>query len=168
MRRPAVAYHPHEPSSLKGTRMRLIPAVSALACAWGVVAAAAVAAPSADPPDAGSAAPPAAWLDTPGADRWLGYSTYCWTTQCADYINPEMRDDLPTIAVRRGQVVRFRLGFIPTSLSLQVGGRSYELKPKQNAAWRVRGKGGVLVLFATAEGGDASYVAKLRVKAAKR
>jgi hypothetical protein len=100
--------------------------------------------------------------------RPLGYSTYCWTTQCADYINPEMRDDLPTIAVRRGQVVRFRLGFIPTSLSLQVGGRSYELKPKQNAAWRVRGKGGVLVLFATAEGGDASYVAKLRVKAAKR
>jgi hypothetical protein len=145
---------------------RLIPAVSALACAWGAFAAAAIAVPSGDPPDAGSAAPPAAWVDTPGADRWLGYSTYCWTTQCADYITPEMRTDLPRITVRRGQLVRFRLGFRPTTLNLQVGDRTYELEARTNAAWRVRGKGGVLVLFATAEGGDASYAAKLRVRAA--
>ncbi len=148
--------------------MRLTPAISALACAWGAFAAAAVAAPAGDPPDAGSAAPPAAWVDTPAADRWLAHSTYCWTTQCADYINPEMREDLPRIAVRRGQTVRFELGFEPTSLTLQVGVRSYELTPRQRATWRVRGKGGVLVLFATAEGGDASYVARLRVRAAKR
>jgi hypothetical protein len=148
--------------------MRLAPAISALACAWGAFAAAAVAAPAADPPDAGSAAPPAAWVDAPAGDRWLGYSTYCWTTMCADYINPEMRTDLPKIAVKRGQVVRFELGFAPKTLSLQVGTRTYRLKPRQSAAWRVKGKGGVLVLFATAEGGDASYVAKLRVKAATR
>ncbi len=147
---------------------RLAPAISALACAWGAFAAAAVAAPTADPPDAGSEAPPAAWVDTPAGDRWLGYSTYCWTTMCADYINPEMRKDLPKIVVKRGQVVRFELGFAPKTLSLQVGTRTYQLKPKQSAAWRVKGKGGVLVLFATAEGGDASYVAKLRVKAATR
>ncbi|MDX6554176.1 MAG: hypothetical protein QOD86_371 [Miltoncostaeaceae bacterium] len=145
---------------------RLIPAASALACAWGAFAAAAVAVPPGHPPDAGSAAPPAAWVDMPGTDRWLGYSTYCWTTQCADYINPEMRTDLPKITVTRGQVVRFRLGFAPKTLSLQVGDRSYDLHPRQNAAWRVRGKGGVLVLFATAERGDASYVARLRVRAA--
>ena len=155
--------------------MRLTPAISALACAWGAFAAAAVAAPAGDPPDAGSVAPPAAWVDTPAGDRWLGYSTYCWSSEgtnpggmCVDYISPEMREDLPKIAVRRGQVVRFELGFAPTSLSLQVGTRSYDLRPKQSAAWRVRGRGGVLVLFATADQGDASFVAKLRVKAAKR
>ena len=149
--------------------MRLTPAISALVCVWGAFAAAAVAAPAGDPPDAGSMAPPAAWVDAPAADRWLEYSTYCWTAMCADYINPEMRDDLPRIAARRGQVVRFQLGFTPTTLTLRVGAKSYELKPKQRAAWRVRGKGGVLVLFATAEGsGDASYVGKLRVRAARR
>lgn len=56
--------------------MRLTPAISALACAWGAFAAAAVAAPTADPPDAGSMAPPAAYVDTPAGDRWLGHSTY--------------------------------------------------------------------------------------------
>jgi hypothetical protein len=146
---------------------RLIPAVSALACAWGVFAAAAVAVPPGDPPGAGTMKPPPAWVDTPGADRWLAYSSFCWTSLCADYINPQMRGDLPAVAVRRGQVVRFRLGFAPKSLSLQVGDRSYELKPTRNAAWRVRGKGGVLVLFAAArKGGDASYAARLRVRAA--
>ena len=154
---------------------RLIPAATALACAWGVFAAAAVAVPPGHPPKLERLAPPPGYLDTQGTDRWLAYSTYCWNTGsppggiCVDYVNPDMRKDLPKITLTRGEVVRFQLEFAPTSITLQVGEQFYKLHPRQNAAWRVKGKGGVLVLFASdEEHGQASYTARIRIKAASR
>jgi hypothetical protein len=75
-----------------------------------------------------------------------------------------MRRDLPRIAVRPGEVITFHLGFVPRSLSLRVGARTYTLRSARTAAWRVRGRGGVVVLQAFAPRGDASYVARLAVR----
>jgi hypothetical protein len=129
-------------------------------------AATAAARPPAPAPDRGSLSPPRAWVATPAGDRWLAFSTSCWTTGCIDYVNPEMRRDLPRIAVRRGEVIRFHLGFAPRSLSLRVGTRTYTLRAGRTAAWRVRGRGGVLLLQAFGGKGDAGYVARLVIRAA--
>jgi hypothetical protein len=128
-------------------------------------AATAAARPAAPAPDRGSLSPPRAWVGTSAGDRWLAFSTSCWSAGCIDYVNPEMRRDLPRIAVRRGEVIRFHLGFAPRSLSLRAGGRAYPLRAARTAAWRVKGRGGVIVLQAFGPRGDASYVARLVIRA---
>jgi len=135
----------------------MVIALTAAACLGGVSAAAAR--PMAPAPSRGSLSPPLSWVDTAGADRWLAFSTSCWTRGCIDYIPPERRTDLPRIVVRRGERVVFRLGFTPRSLSLRVGRRSYPLPASAAASWRARA-GGVLALRAFGGRGDASYVAR--------
>lgn len=118
--------------------------------------------PPGAPPQRGGGPPPA-WLEKPGPDRWLAYSSYCWTIRgagmCADFIAPQMRSDLPRIRVVRGTPVRFHLGFRPIALQLsRVGGRTqWRLAPARASSWRIAGPG-VYTLFARVVGGDASYV----------
>jgi hypothetical protein len=118
-----------------------------------------------DPPPKQGSGPPPAWLEKPGTDRWLAYSTYCWTRGgtglCADFIAPQLRTDLPRIQVARGTGVRFHLGFRPTSLTLtRVGGRTWRLAPARVASWK-SARPGVYVLAADVVGGDASYAFRI-------
>jgi hypothetical protein len=117
------------------------------------------------PPPKQGGGPPPAWLEKQGTDRWLAYSTYCWTTggvgMCADFIPPQMRPDLPRIRIPRGTTARFHLGFRPTSLVLQrIGGRTWRLSPARAASWKAAGPG-VYMLQADAAAGDASYAFRI-------
>src|SRR5215831_18182394 len=70
--------------------------------------------------------PPAAHVVTSTGRHQLGYSSYCWTAKkrsvCADSIAPHCKGvaAAPMIRVRRGERVRFELGFVPRSVSLSV------------------------------------------------
>jgi hypothetical protein len=127
--------------------------------------------PSSPPPTLTdvSSAPPPAWVETEGGKYWLGFSTYCWESTCADYVAPECSSKhVPTIAVRRGETVRFHLGFQPTRLSIEFFRRTEptgreKLEPSQAASWAVP-HGGVIWLSADVERGDASYVACFRLR----
>ena len=116
--------------------------------------------PPGKPPKQGGGPPPA-WLEKPSTDRWLAYSSFCWRTMCADFIPPQMRTDLPRIAVASGTLVRFHLGCNPSSVELsRIGGRTWRLTPARVAAWKTRGRG-TYVLQLRAGPGDASYVFRL-------
>ena len=142
--------------------------VGALAALGGVAAAM----PGGPPPEPGPASPPPAWIDSAKGDHWLAYSSYCWTAgegsdpvaACVDFIPPEMRSELPSLRLRRGELVRFHLGFTPTEVSIQVGKRSFSLAATADPTWRVRGKGKFATLSVQAEGGSASYVTQIRIK----
>jgi hypothetical protein len=58
--------------------------------------------PPGPPPKRGDGPPPA-WLEKRGTDRWLAYSSFCWTTMCADFVAPQLRTDLPRIRLARGR-----------------------------------------------------------------
>jgi len=108
-------------------------------------------------------APPPAWIETARGDRWLAFSSFCWKTTCVDFIPPAMRPELPRIALRRGETVRFHLAFRPTSLRLLVGNRAFKLAARRVVAWRVSG-GGLAVLEARAAQGSTSYAARLSAR----
>jgi hypothetical protein len=131
------------------------------ACLVAIAAPVALALPPGPPPKQGSGPPPA-WLEKPGTDRWLAYSSYCWTTMCADFLPPNSRPDLPRIAVAPGTLVRFHLGFRPTSLQLERfgGGRTWRLARTRVSAWKVAAHG-IYVLDAHAAAGSASYVFRI-------
>ena len=122
----------------------------------------ALALPPGAPPQRGGGPPPA-WLEKPGPDRWLAYSSYCWTVRgagmCADFIAPQMRSDLPRIRVVRGTPVRFHLGFRPIALQLsRVGGRTpWRLAPARGQGVHTRCRD-LPRADARVVGGDASYV----------
>lgn len=128
-------------------------------------ACAADAAPKEPPPTVPGvqSAPPPAWIETRAGDRWLAFFSYCWTSTCIDSRPVEQRIDVPRIRVVRGELVRFHLGFRPTSLTLKVGTRSYRLQPARVASWRAAGAGGVLEVTGRMSGLRASYVARLVV-----
>jgi len=68
---------------------------------------------------------------------------------------------VPTVRVRRGETLRFELGFAPSSVQLSVHGRLRKLAVNRRPSWRVD-RSGVLTLFVRAKsGGDASYTACL-------
>jgi hypothetical protein len=72
--------------------------------------------------------------------------------------------DVPEIAVRSGEEVRFHLGFEPNSVVLTFFGTSVEqeeLSASATPAWRVQ-RDGAIAVFSTADGRDASYAACLR------
>jgi hypothetical protein len=111
--------------------------------------------------------PPAAWVVTSGGRVQLGYSSYCWMTErrsvCSDSIAPHCGKgpgSAPVVRLRRGERVRFELGFAPRSVSLSMGhGATQELAATRRPTWRAT-QTGPLVLFADAKtNGDASYVA---------
>jgi hypothetical protein len=160
----------------KGVEMRRTVTVAAVLGTLSGLGGVAVAAPNDPPPEPGPASPPPAWVDTAKGDHWLAYSGYCWTgpegsepiAACVDFIPPDMRPELPVLKLRRGEVVRFHLGFTPTKLSVQIGKRSFRLAATEAPTWRVRGKGTVVILSAEAESGSASYVARVRIKPPRR
>jgi hypothetical protein len=110
--------------------------------------------------------PPAAWLETERGSFWLGYSSYCWGTVCADFVAPSCAErHTPKISVRRGEAVTAHLGFSPTELGLSFflkngrpgAGAPLKLAPSRTPSWRVD-RDGAFSLFARVESGDASYV----------
>jgi hypothetical protein len=113
------------------------------------------------------AKPPKAWVVTLTGRHQLGFSTYCWSkggeSVCVDYLAPTCGGTAaaPTIFVRRGERVRFELGFTPRSVSVSVGrdGAAHELAPTRRPTWRAS-RAGPLSLFVDAKtNGDATYVA---------
>jgi hypothetical protein len=125
--------------------------------------------PTSPPPSlgVGTKGPPPAWIESRTRSWWLAYSSYCWSTTCADYLPPQGRSDLPLVSVRRGSLLRLHLGFVPgrVTVSIQRGRNqvSRHLPPRrvtQFAPWRT----GVLLIAVQVRGsGDASYVARIRL-----
>ena len=111
------------------------------------------------------ATPPPAYVIVDGVRRRLAQSSFCWRTTCADFVQARCGDGrTPTVRVRRGQRVRFRLGFDPTDVRLTYTGRLeviYRVRfaPRRTVTWRVRLFAGrdEYVLFARAPLGDTSY-----------
>jgi hypothetical protein len=125
----------------------------------------ALAAPPGPPPKPGGVpgAPPPAWIESGTAQKWLAYSSYCWTNRCVDYVSPEMRKDLPVLRIRRGQAVTVHLGFVPSQLSVSQGEKTRRLVPRRTATWRPAA--GVASIFAVRKaGGDASYALRIKVR----
>ncbi len=118
-------------------------------------------------PEHSKGSPPPAWIETSRAERWLAYSSYCWTTPtrglCADYIDPFRRTDLPRFGVGKGEVVRVHLGFLPTEAYVTIGKRTFRPEPSQILEVRVR-TSGVLVVHVYGRRGDAGYVGRFAVK----
>jgi hypothetical protein len=68
--------------------------------------------------------------------------------------------------LRRGETLRFHLGFRPTELSVTLFGAhgeamQHRLDLSRTPTWRVE-RAGAFSLFARAQSGDASYVACIR------
>lgn len=121
------------------------------------------------PPLAGlSDGPPPAWLETEGGSFWLGYSSYCWGTLCADFIPPSCEDakHTPKITLARGEIVTAQLAFEPTELGLSylaeegapTAEDQKEFVPSSTPSWRVE-RDGSFSLFARGKAGGATYVA---------
>ena len=115
-----------------------------------------------------AAAPPPAYVVTPTATIQLAQSSYCWENGCADYIRPRCGDGrTPTIRVRRGATIRFRLGFTPAQLSIGfIGAATGHARLPAAPATRYRvTRGGAFALFArTTNGRDTSYGGCLRLR----
>ncbi len=119
--------------------------------------------PPPKPPNAGG--PPPAWVETQANSAWLAYGSYCWKTACVDMIPPQSRPDLPAFVVMRGRTVRVHLGFTAKSVSVSLDKRAVRAKldaTKRIASWSAT-RGGMLTVSARAAG-DASYVARLRIR----
>jgi hypothetical protein len=119
--------------------------------------------PPPKPPNAGT--PPPAWIETQTKSAWLAYGGYCWKTSCVDMLPPDSRPDLPTFGVASGRTVRVHLGFIAKSINVSIDTRRIRasLDPaKRIVSWRAL-RGGILTVSGRAAG-DASYVARLRVR----
>jgi hypothetical protein len=120
-----------------------------------------------------SSRPPAAWLETEAGSFWLGYSSYCWTTACVDFVAPSCGDTehTPKITVRREELVTVHLGFEPTELALHyLSGNQIPraedqrtLELSRSPTWRAE-RDGPFSLFVRGKGGDASYVACFQFK----
>ena len=113
-------------------------------------------------------APPPAYATVGGKQHRLGQGSYCWSRVCADYAAPRCGDGrTPTIVARKGQLVRFRVGFRATELSLtflppRASPRPVELSTR-SPSWRVS-RGGVFLLFArSAKGWDSAWSGCLRI-----
>src|SRR5207247_9765523 len=129
------------------------------------------------PPSAGQLGtqhldPPPAWLETAAHSRWMAYSSYCWsaprastrTAVCADMAPPQSREDLPSLTVRRGAVVRIHLSFAPrevhVTLFRALSFKHYVLRPQRVLVWRAAGDG-VLSVDVRAAAGSVAYLLRL-------
>lgn len=123
------------------------------------------------PPQPLTVAPPPAWVEAPRGDSWLAYSTFSWNGFSLEIKQPL---DPPTLIVRRGQTLRFHLGFKPTSALppfLDVGPATFQLTFSQTPSWRVPRKGKIaayrglrtLTLKAFQAPNSATYRALIRV-----
>jgi hypothetical protein len=119
--------------------------------------------PADPPPERPGEGPPPAWVETEGGSIWLAYSTYCWGSTCADFVAPSCAGDTsaPRVELRRGETVRFHLGFDPGEASLTFfpeGGEpdGVTLDPSRTPAWQAD-RAGAFTVFAGGDGRDASY-----------
>jgi hypothetical protein len=133
--------------------------------------------PTEPPPSPGPLEPPPpAWIETKRGSFWLGYSSFCWHTGCADYARASCaahRSYVPKLVLERGEIVKAHLGFTPRNVELVAVERSsaepidHRLIPTPDkVTWRVE-RAGPFALMAVArkgEGGDASYVACVRFR----
>lgn len=125
--------------------------------------------PKSSPPTSPEGAPPPAWLESDSGSYWLGFSTFCWTSLCADYIAPTCgAPHVPTLVLKKGERVRVHLGFKPKQISLDYFDGKPIAGPKlslENPSFTVT-RAGVFSLFVGAaegeEGDDASYVGCVR------
>lgn len=148
----------------------------------GVVAASAAAAagwpgpPRSPAPRLAQQGPPPAWVETRTKTRWMAFSSYCWsapagaTTRkavCADMIPPQSRTDLPILGVRRGEVVRIHLAYVPRSVHLTLyramSFKHYVFPPRRVLSWRAAGTG-VAALDVRAAAGTASYLVRVNAR----
>jgi hypothetical protein len=128
--------------------------------------------PASDPPTSALEPPPPSWIETRVGSQWLGYSTFCWRSGCADYIRPSCTDasHVPDVKAERGELIRFHLGFEPKEVVVTLFDddaarppEQHRLAVDQQPVWRVE-REGAFAIFAVAEaGGDASYVGCLRL-----
>ncbi len=135
--------------------------------------------PSEPPPKVEGPAPdppPPAWVETESGKHWLAYGSFCWEDGCADYIAPWDRDDVPVLAVPRGEIVRFHLPFEPRELVVEIferpprnprsvtveprNPRSVTVEPKRVFEWRLELESYVGIGASKEGGGDASYLAR--------
>jgi hypothetical protein len=121
--------------------------------------------PAAPAPSAGRRGPPPAWIETRRGNRWLGYSSYCWTHSglqrhtlglCADFLAPKCsQKSVPKLRVDAGEQVRAHLGYTPTEASVEGARARLEGRVVE---WHVLG-GGPFLLLTKGTDGDASYTA---------
>lgn len=147
--------------------------VVAVVAAAAAAAAAQAARPPTPPPKVSGAgsAPPPAWVEFGSRSRWLAYSSYCWTASgkaaCVDFIPPQLRRDLPAVAVRPGTVLRFRLAFRPISVKLVLLApgprRTWSLAAAASTSWRAV-RAGTLLLETKGAGGSAGYALKVSLR----
>jgi hypothetical protein len=126
----------------------------------------AAARPSSRPPPVSRVGPPPAWVETERGSFWLGYAGDCWKDLCIKS-GPTRRGDLPPVIVRKGEVVRFHLGFRPRRVLLAVGrSGGVRLVPARTIRWRIERAGRVSLLAYSARegpGGSAGYFAVFRL-----
>jgi hypothetical protein len=133
------------------------------ACGGGEARPASPGGPSGAPPERPGEGPPPAWVETEAGSVWLAYSTYCWGSVCADFVAPSCVGEqaAPRVELRRGETVRFHLGFEPAEVALTFfpeGGEpdGVALDASRAPAWRAD-RAEAFSLFARADGRDASY-----------
>jgi hypothetical protein len=85
---------------------------------------------------------------------------------CVDLIPPETRPGLPTFTVARRRVIRVHLRFTARSATVSIDRRKVSTSfnaDKRILSWSAT-RAGILTVSAVAAAGDASYVARLRVR----
>ena len=108
-----------------------------------------------------SVAPPPAWIDDGVRSAWLAFGSYCWQTQCVDFVPPSQRK-LTAVLVRRGTRLTVHLRFRASSLTVRVGTRKVAAASGSSAGWRASA-GGIVNVDAHGPGGSASYVARIQL-----
>jgi hypothetical protein len=123
--------------------------------------------PMAPPPvRPSSGAPPPAWIESNARSAWLFYGSYCWKTTCVDLIPPETRPGLPTFTVAPGHAIRVHLRFAANAATVTVGRRKASTRftaRTRTVSWSAT-RAGIVTVFAKSAAGDASYVARLRIR----
>jgi hypothetical protein len=148
-------------------KIRLALVAFALAAAAPALAASWPGRPASKPPKLQQPGPPPAWIETHTTSRWLAYSSYCWTTVCADFLPPQSRPDLPLVRVTRGTGVRIHFAFVPRDARVTLltarGGKRFALGKVRIAEWTPTAAG-VAVIETHAAGGSASYAARISLR----
>lgn len=90
-------------------------------------------------------------LAAPGASRWRPAATVSGRFGVAALVDAR-GDVVPTVSVRRGEVLRIRFNFRPTSVTVRHGNSAAQrLPPRRTVTWRV-GATGTYLLDVTATG----------------
>ncbi len=129
--------------------------------------------------EAAAVQPPDAVAHSGKAEVTLALGSSCWSgngvATCADAPPPSLRDNLPTLRVQTGDIVRFELQFAPKRIFLELLDAqdsrvvATELTAKASTDWTVPNEAqeaAVALLRARAAGGagDVDYVFQLQLR----